>query len=166
MSVDALLGQAWFRPVLLAALGLAALALLAGLVVRRRRRMAPPQWQRLVADTDYFCRVLGIVFPTQGYQVGGYRIFRDPLEEEAREVLYSLRKQGRLCAALCVRWIVPVTSDVVGRFEQALAVSHADEGLIVTTSRFTDAARERARGLPVTLYDRDDLSHWIEAVWG
>jgi hypothetical protein len=147
-------------------LGLATLLVLSGLLMRRRARMALPEWQRLVADTDYYRRVLNIVFPTQGYQVGGSRVFHDPLEEEAREIVYSLRKDGHLYAALCVRWIVPVTSDVVGRFEQALATSRADQGMIVTTSVFTEAARERARGLPVALYDREDLGRWIEAVWG
>ena len=166
MTLESLLASPWLGPALLATAGAAMLLALAALMLRRRRRMAAPAWQRLVADTDYFRRVLSLLFPAQGYQVTGYRIFRDPLEEEAREILYSLRKEGRLYAALCVRWIVPVTSDVISRFEQALAVSRADEGLLVTTSRFTDAARERARGLPVALYDQEDLGQWIEAVWG
>jgi restriction endonuclease Mrr len=59
-----------------------------------------------------------------------------------------------------------VTSDIVGRFERALNASQAHQGLIVTTSLFTEAARERARGLPVALYDREDLGVWIEDVWG
>ena len=166
MSLEALLAIPWVRPALLALLGAAALALLGILLMRRRMMwMAPPEWPRLTADTDYYRRVLGVVFPTQGFQVGGYRVFKDPLEEAPREILYSLRKDGRLYAALCVRWIVPVTSDVIGRFEQALALSKADQGVIVTTSVFTEAARERARGLPVTLYDREDLVQWIGAVW-
>jgi hypothetical protein len=166
VSLEALAAQPWFRPAVLVVLGVAVLVLLALLLMRQRRRMATPEWQRLLADTDYYRRVLAVVLPTQGFQVGGYRVFRDPLEAEAREILYSLRKDGRLYAALCVRWIVPVTSDIVGRFEQALATSRADRGLIVTTSIFTDAARDRARGLPVVLYDREDLGQWIEDVWG
>ena len=166
MTLGEFAAQPWFRTALLAALGLAALAALAVPLLRRRRRMATPNWQRLVADTDYYRRVLGVVFPAQGYQVGGYRIFQDPLEEEPREILYSLRRDGRLYAALCVRWIVPVTSEVVGRFEQALRTTRAGQGLIVTTSVFTEAARERARGLPVDLYDREALGEWIRVVWG
>lgn len=50
---------------------------------------------------------------------------------------------------------------MIGRLEQALAASKADQGLIVTTSLFTEAARERARGLPVALYDREDVGAWI-----
>jgi hypothetical protein len=166
VSLGELIAQPWLRVALLLAVGLAALALLAGLLVRRRRRMAPPEWPRLLADTEYYRRVLGVVFPAQGFQVGGYQVFQDPLETEAREIVYSLRRDGQLYAALCVRWIVPVTSDIVGRFERALNASQAHQGLIVTTSLFTEAARERARGLPVALYDREDLGVWIEDVWG
>lgn len=166
MSLEAVLTLPWVRPAALAVLGVAALGLLALLLMRRRMWLAPPEWPRLTADTDYFRRVLGVLLPAQGFQVGGYQVFHDPLEEAPRTILFSLRKDGTLYAALCVRWIVPVTSDIIGRFEQALAHSQADRGLIVTTSVFTEAARERARGLPVTLYDREDVGQWIEAAWG
>jgi HJR/Mrr/RecB family endonuclease len=54
---------------------------------------------------------------------------------------------------------------VIGRFEQSLPASRADVGIIVTTSIFTDGALERARGLPVELYDRDHILKWIEQAW-
>lgn len=166
MTINELTAQPWFRPALLAVLGLAALVLLGRLLRRRQRWKAPPQWRRVVADTDYYRQVLGVLFPTRGYQVAGYRVFKDPLEDEEREIIFSLRKDGQMYAALCVRWIVPVTSEIVGRFEQALAASKAERGLIVTTSVFSAAARERAMGLPVLLYDREDLKVWIGELWG
>jgi hypothetical protein len=167
VSLSALIAEPWFRPALLVVIGLLAVAALAWLLMMRRRaRMSPPEWARLIADTDYYRRMLSVVFPVQGYQVTGYRVYENPQEEAPREIVFALRKDGQLYAALCVRWIVPVTSDVVGRFEQALKSSKADQGLIVTTSLFTEAARERAAGLPVALVDRDELGGWIEAVWG
>ena len=165
MNFTDLFAQRWLGPALLVVLALAVLALAVGLM-RRRRRMAVPEWPRLLADTEYFRRVLSVVLPVQGYVVGGYRTYQAPQEQAPREIVFSLRKDGRLYAALCVRWVIPVTSDIVGRFEQALAASKADEGLIVTTSVFTEAARERARGLPVALVDREGLEEWIAAVWG
>lgn len=156
----------WFWPAVVIGVGLALLALLGLLLMRRRRSMAPPEWQRVLADTEYFRRVLSRVFPARGYQVTGYRLYQAPRDEQPRELVFALRKEGVLYAALCVRWIVPVTSDVVGRFEQALAASKAEQGLIVTTSLFTEAARERARGLPLALYDREDVGAWIGEVWG
>jgi hypothetical protein len=165
LNLTDLLALPWLRYVLLG-LALAALALLAVLMVRRRGHMAAPEWPRLMADTDYYRRMLSVVFPVQGYVVGGYQVYQAPQEEAPREIVFSLRKDGVLYAALCVRWIVPVTSDIVGRFEQALNASKASQGLIVTTSIFTEGARERARGLPVVLVDREELEAWIRAVWG
>ncbi len=146
-------------------LGLLAAALLAARALARRRPAAPPDWQRVLADTDYYRRTLAQVFPDQGYQVRGWRVFQAPGDDQPSEIIFSLRRDGTLYAALCVRWIIPVTSDVIGRFEDALRRSPAGAGLIVTTSIYTAAALERARGLPVQLYDRDDLQQWIARTW-
>jgi restriction endonuclease Mrr len=92
-------------------------------------------------------------------------VHQDPLDETPREVMFALERGGTRSAALCVRWIVPVTSDVIGRFEQSLPATRAGVGVLVTTSVFTDGALERARGLPDELYDQEHILKWIEQAW-
>ncbi|MCC6190718.1 MAG: restriction endonuclease [Anaerolineales bacterium] len=142
---------------------LAALALLSALALRARARRRRPVWRRMLNEMDYFRQALAQLFTAQGYRVHEYWTHQDPLDEAPREVVFALEKAGTLYAALCVRWIVPVTSEVIGRFEKALAATRADVGIIVTTSIFTDAALERAKGLPVELYDRTHVHKWIAA---
>jgi hypothetical protein len=143
---------------LAAGTGLAGLLAAGAWLVRERAR---PIWARLTHEPDYFQQVLARLFARQGYMVRGQWVHQDPADDAPREVVFALEKDGTLCAALCTRWIVPVTSDVVGRFERALAATCAPAGMIVTTSFFTAAARERARGLPVALYDRTHMQMWI-----
>lgn len=128
-------------------------------------RQHRPDWQRLLADTDYYARVLAALFRGRGYQVRGWQSFRDPLDEDERVLLFALRAGETQHAALCVRWIIPVTSEVVGRFGKALATTQASAGLIVTTSIFTKGALETARDLPVELCDRQRLMGWIDRAW-
>lgn len=115
----------------------------------------------MLAETDYYRQALSQLFRQRGYTVMGSWVMRDPQEREPREILFSLRKNSTVYAALCVRWVVPVTSDVIERFEGALAATRAETGMIVTTSTFTPAALERARGLPVQLFERRDVLEWI-----
>jgi len=124
-----------------------------------------PDWRLMLNDVDYFRRALARLFMARGYLVRGNWVHQDPLDETPREVIFALERGGTRYAALCVRWIVPVTSDVIGRFEQSLPATQANVGMIVTTSIFTDGALERARGLPVELYDREILLKWIELAW-
>ena len=119
----------------------------------------------MLDDMDYFRRALARLFTARGYAVRGQWVHQDPLDETPREVMFALERSGTRYAALCVRWIVPVTSDVIGRFEQSLPATRADVGLIVTTSVFTEGALERARGLPIELVDREHLQGWIELAW-
>jgi hypothetical protein len=134
----------------------------AGMQLRLGRR---PEWRLMLADMDYFRRALARLFTARGYAVRGQWVHHDPLDETPREVMFALERSGTRYAALCVRWIVPVTSDVIGRFERSLPDTRADVGMIVTTSVFTDGALERARGLPIELVDRDHLRSWIELAW-
>jgi HJR/Mrr/RecB family endonuclease len=124
-----------------------------------RRR---PAWPLMLADIDYFRKALERLFSDQGYAIQGYWVHQGQQDETAREVVFALERGGTHYAALCVRWVVPVTSEVIAQFEQALAATGADEGVIVTTSIFTQGALERARGLPVELYDWTYIQNWIE----
>ncbi len=144
---------------------------LAGLVwlvadYRRKRQARRPNWQRMLADTPYFRQSMQRIFTARGYEVLQWWEFRDPIERQVREVVFALRKRGHLYAALCGRWVIPITSEVITRFEKALKTTQAAAGLIVTTSYFSDAALERARGLPVELHDGDTLLGWIGELWG
>ena len=124
-----------------------------------------PDWRFMMGDADYFRRGLTRLFTARGYAVRADWVHQDPLDETPREVIFALERGGTRYTALCVRWIVPVTSEVIGRFEQSLPATHADVGIIVTTSIFTDGALERARGLRMELYDREHIRKWIEQAW-
>jgi HJR/Mrr/RecB family endonuclease len=143
----------------------AAVAVLAGamaLAMHARARRRRPIWRRMLNEVDYFRQALAQLFAAQGYVVHGHWTHQDPLDETPREVVFALEKAGTLYAALCVRWLVPVTSEVIGRFEQALATTRAEVGIIVTTSVFTEGALQRAKRLPVVLYDRTHVMKWID----
>lgn len=151
------------------ALALATIGLAAAILFlargRRRRGLARPEFEKMCADVIYFRKALHHIFKAQGYRVMGYTIVQEPGERETMMVLFALRKGGVVYCALCGRWFVPVTSDVIERFEKALASTKAKRGMIITASTFSPAARERAKGLPVQLANRDDIRGWIEQVW-
>jgi hypothetical protein len=143
-----------------AVFGLAGLAWLV-LDYRRKRRLARPDWQRMLAETPYFRQSMQRIFRARGYEIIQWWEFRDPIERQVREVVFALRRRGQVYAALCGRWVIPITSEVITRFEQALATTQARAGLIVTTSFFSEAALARAKGLPVELHDSATLQGWI-----
>jgi HJR/Mrr/RecB family endonuclease len=150
---------------LLAALGVLARSVVRmapGMQLRLGRR---PDWRLMLNDVDYFQQAMLKLFAARGYQVHGLWLHQDPLDETPREVIIALERGGTRYAALCVRWIIPVTSDVIGRFEKSLPATQADIGMIATTSIFTEGALERARGLRVELYDRNELQKWIALAW-
>jgi restriction endonuclease Mrr len=91
----------------------------------------------------------------------------DPIERQQREVVPALSRRSVSHAALCGRWVISIAPEVVTRFEEALAQTPAQRGMIVTTSHFTDAARERAgaTAYEVDLVDGDGLQRWIEEIW-
>jgi len=163
MSIDS-----WRTVALLAAVlaGLIAAGLLLLLRWDRRRRLAArPDWARMLADSDYFKQSVWRIFRARGYRVEWARAFNDPIERQEREVVFALTRRGELVAALCGRWVIPITSEIITRFEKALATTQAQRGMIVTTSYFTDAARAEAAGLPVELHDGRQLAEWIEDIW-
>lgn len=134
----------------------------ASIIRARRQRVKRPQWDRMLAETDYFRKAMYYIFKQRGYTVTGWATMKDATDREARELVFALRKQGVLYCAYCVRWVVPVTSDVIERFEKALSSTRARRGLMFTTSTYTPAAHDRAAGMPVELFMRDDLKRWIE----
>lgn len=147
------------------AIALIAIGVIALNVTRRPRGLARPDFDRMAAEIVYFRRALHQIFKAQGYRVTGYSVVKEIREHEPMTVIFALRKGQILYCAFCVRWFVPVTSDVIESFEKALATTRAQAGMIVTASIFTPAALERAKGLAVHLYDRTDIHRWIEEIW-
>jgi hypothetical protein len=145
--------------------GLALLWLYVLVQAWRRRRRQRPAWPQMIADTDYFQSALCRIFTARGYCVDCSWVIVDRIERQEREVVLALSRRGVLHAALCGRWVIPITSEIVTRFEEALVTTQAKRGLIVTTSYFTDAALQRAAGYPVELVDGQKLQSWIEEIW-
>ena len=130
---------------------------------RRRRR---PVWERMLADTRYFTSAMRQLFVAQGYVVLHSRPLPDSTEAEPRDVVFELQRGRQTYMALCGRWVIPITSDQITRFEQALATVPSAGGVIVTTSFFSEAALERAQQLTrVTLYDGEALRRWLDELW-
>src|SRR5712691_10727819 len=126
----------------LAVLGVAVLVelILLARLPGARERLRRPEWPLMLADIEYFRRALERLFSEHGYAIQGYWVHQGRQDETPREVVFALERGGRLYAALCVRWVVPVTSEVIAQFEQALGATGADRGVIVTTSIFTQGA--------------------------
>lgn len=157
----------WYVMVYVASLaGAWSIATLLFVVVRaRRRRKLRPEWSRMLADTDYFHRSICRIFAGRGFRIDHSWVVTDPIERQEREVVLALSRRGVPHAALCGRWVIPITSEVVTRFERALTQTNAYQGLIVTTSHFTEAAQQRAAGYRVELVDGAGLRRWIEEIW-
>ena len=146
--------------------GTAALGLLLLLRWDRARRLATrPNWERMLADTEYFKQSIWRIFRARGYKVQWVRVVTDPIERQEREMVFALMQRGELSVALCGRWVIPITSEIVTRYQKALATTKAKRGMIVTTSWFTDAAKSAAFGLAVELHDGRQLEEWIEDIW-
>jgi Restriction endonuclease len=164
MSVEQWRGVALAASVLA---GLIALGLLIVLRLDRRRRLAArPSWERMLADPDYFKQSVWRILRARGCKVRWARGYDDSIERQPREVVFALIHRGELVAALCGRWVIPITSEIITRFDRALATTRARRGMIITTSWFTDAAIEAAQGRPVELLDGKQLAAWIEDIWG
>jgi hypothetical protein len=114
-------------------------------------------WERLEADHDYFVGVLKHLFECHGYQVQEVRVHLAPRREEARACGFVLPRSGQRCLGLGLRQDLLVTSDVVGRLGRTLKAAQFDAGLLITTCFFSEGARQAARGLQITLYDRCQL---------
>ena len=140
-------------------------ALMVILIRRAQDLRRRPVWRRMLGDVEYFRASLDALFRARGYAVHGHWVHQDPADETPREVVFALERKGTRYAALCVRWLVPVTSDVIGRFERALTATRAHIGIIVTTSVYTQAAVDRAEGMPVELYDHTHVQRWIAQTW-
>lgn len=156
-----LLGLAALVAAWLVALGLLLLLIREG---RRRRQLARPDWNRMLADADYFRRSVMSLLQSRGYKVIRFGVFDDPLERQPREVVFALTRKGEIYAALAGRWVTPITSEMITRFEAGLKSTNAHAGLIIVTSYFSHAALERARGLPVELIDGDGMREWIQQI--
>jgi hypothetical protein len=130
---------------------------------RARPASARPDWGRLEDDHDYFCRTLAELFQSLGYQVLSTRVYRVPSDEGARECAFVLQRAHSRSVALGLRQDLIVTSDVVGRLGRALSAAQAATGLLITTSLFSDAAREAARRWFILLVDRHQLWELLQS---
>ena len=160
--------QDWRNLAIIASLfaGLIALGLLVWRRWLRRRRLAQgPDWQLMLDDMEYFKQAVWRVLLARGYDVEWARVFIDPITHQPNEVVFALHHHGELVAALCGRWLFPITSEIITHFEAALATTQARHGLIITTSYFTDAAKEAARHHPVELVDGRHLAAWIKDIY-
>jgi hypothetical protein len=92
------------------------------------------------------------------------RAFREPGDSQARECGLLLEQGRERWAALGLRWTLPVTSDVIGRFARSLGPLHGGRGLVITTGLYTVAARKLARQWDLQLYDGAALKRWIASV--
>jgi hypothetical protein len=153
--------------VALALAGLVAFGMLLLLAWYRRSRRQPtrPVWPRMLAETNYFRHAMARILLARGFTVVGWREIRDPIERQTREIIFTLQRGDQRYAALCGRWVIPITSEMIARFEKAMAATRTSGGLIVTTSYFSEAARTRAAGLPVELHDGAQLQQWIAQLW-
>jgi hypothetical protein len=128
-------------------------------------RTTRPDWELLENDHDYFVQVLGQLFQAQGYAVAGIRNWPSQLDNQPREAMFFLERQGQMSIGLGLRWLLMVTSDVIGGFTRALGGPQESRAVIVTTSLFTEAAVQSASRLSIELYDRDRLWQVITKVW-
>ncbi len=156
---------------LVGALALVGLAVVMGLGIGNylapaRRKRVRPDWQRLMVSTQYFQRVLHEIFEAEGFTVVRCVALTDVGERDPRELVFELHRGGDVFAALCGRWVIPITSEIVTRFQSALVVVKASGGMIVTTSYFSVSAVNRARQLgSLTLYDGAAVHGWIKQHW-
>lgn len=150
----------------LAALGLAwllALGMLIGLIAyrRRHRSRARPSFARMLAEPAYFRQSMIRLLVNQGYRVMWFEVRKDRIERQPREVAFGLMRGHDRYFALAGRWVIPITSEMVTRFEAERVQRAAPAGLIIVTSIFSAAALDQARSLPVQLVDRDGVHEWI-----
>ena len=124
-----------------------------------------PDWQLMLDDMEYFKKSIWRILQARGYDVQWARVFNDAIDHQPHEVVFALRHDGELVAALCGRWRIPITSEIVTRFEAALATTQARRGLIITTSYFSEPAHIAAHGHPVELVDGELLGRWMEEIW-
>lgn len=108
-------------PLLLSLIALLCIVvLLAGILVFRitqTRKIKRPEWDRMLADTDYFRKAMIWVFKRRGFQASQFAVLPVQYTEGPREVLFKLEKNGKTYAALCGRWVAAVGSDQILRFQ-------------------------------------------------
>lgn len=133
-------------------------------LANKRRALQRPDWSKMMADTEYFSKAMRWVLKRRGFDVLGSASLPVPYIEGPREVLFHLRKGKKIYAALCGRWVAVVGSDQVLRFQEQLSKTRSVQAaMIITTSKFTPSAYERAEGTPLTLHDGVELKKWVES---
>ncbi len=132
--------------------------------LRQARAFKRPEWDRMLADTEYFRKAMGWIFKRRGYRVVQSAAIPVAGSEGPREILFRLEKDGQTFSALCGRWVAVVGSDQVMSFQERLARSFDLKGaMLITTGKFTPSAYEQAAGTPLALHDGDELRKWVES---
>jgi hypothetical protein len=72
-----------------------------------------------------------------------------------------IETRGASDVVQCKRWKADVGAAVVREFYGSLMHAGARHGFIITTAKFTEAARQFARGKPITLIDGHRLLQWL-----
>lgn len=147
------------------AITLIIIGLIAVRQISKPRGLARPDLDRMRADHTYFRRALHRIFQERGYKITGWKVLKDPLDREPRELVFALRRGESLYCVFCLRWVEPVTSDAIERLEKARKLTRARYGFIVTTGNYTPAAMAQASGLSLELFNRDDIVQWIDSIW-
>lgn len=75
--------------------------------------------------------------------------------------LYVKSKEGRRAGVQCKRWKGMVGQPVIRGFYGSLMHAHLKKGYVVTTGKFSKAAKDFVRGKPIILIDGDELRRII-----
>lgn len=122
-------------------------------------------WQQFVASTDAgaFERFAGWLFRQKGYRA---RVVGAPGDQG---IDVELERDGLRAVAQCKRYTDrAVTAGEVRDFYGAMVGARAMQGYMLTTSKYTQEARQFAKrktGGTVALWDREELEPWA-ARWG
>lgn len=111
--------------------------------------VSPTQFEKMVVDL---------------YEIRGYKAKRTgSTGDHGVDVLVQTPK-GEKWIVQCKRWRGWVGEPVVRDFFGALHHEKADRGVLITTGTFSNAAREWAKGKPLSLVDgREFLDTWRKA---
>ena len=98
------------------------------------------------------------------YRVAGHKAKRTGATGDHGVDVVVQAGDGEKWVVQCKRWRGSVGEPIVRDFYGVIQHEKADEGIIITTGRFTRPAREWAKGKPIVLYDGNQfLKLWKQA---
>ena len=99
-----------------------------------------------------FEEIVGRIFSKMGYSVSTTKGSGDEGID-----LYLKSKEGRRAGVQCKRWKGIVGQSVIRGFYGSLMHAHLKKGYVVTTGKFSKAAKDFVRDKPIILIDGDEL---------